>query len=64
MPDRVSGGLVGRFLHIVLRNEGEELADDGDSVLLGVGSEVCYTALGSVYGCAAELLLCNDLAGY
>ena len=32
--DRVCGGLVRRLLHVVLRNEGEELADDGDSVFL------------------------------
>ena len=62
--DGVCGGFVRGLLKVVLRNEGEELADDGDSVLLGVCGEVCDTALGSVYRCTAELLLCNHLACY
>ena len=53
-----------RFLHIVLRDETDDVLDDLDSLILVLCGEMRYTALGCVYACPSEIFLADNLSGH
>ena len=62
--DRIVGRNDRGYLHVVLREEGEELLDGSDGFGLIVGCEMCNAALGSVNIRTTEVLLADDLSGH
>ena len=65
---RVISRQIRRFLHVVLRNIAEKLADGGDHFLFVFACEMSHTTLAGMNAGAAELLLGNfftkDLLNY
>ena len=51
-------------LHVVLRNEREQFADNAGKLLLSLGSKVAHTTLGRVNGGTAKVLLGHVLASH
>ena len=58
----VRGLYAGSLLHVVLRDEGEQVTDEADTLLFIVDSEVSDTTLGGVYASTTELLLSHIFA--
>ena len=61
--DRVSAVHRGSVLHVVRRQEAEQLAQRGDALLFVFGDEMGYAALGRMDRRASELLLTHFLSG-
>ncbi len=61
--DGVGALHAGSLFHVVAGHVTQQLADDGDSLFLGLGGKVCHTALAGMYTSTTQLLLGHVLAG-
>ncbi len=62
--DGIGTGSQRSVLHVVLGNEGDELADQFHRLLFGGGGEIGHTRLAGVYRSTSELLLRHLFARY